>query len=115
MEQGRSSIHELPILHFPHSENCAVKKAALHRQAAASIYMANTTPIPPLAKSAPPPPPLIVLLRDSDFILNSLPTLLLYEDLPLKHTTHSQSNHASACFHPYEREQFVIVYWMIIC
>jgi hypothetical protein len=84
--------------------------ADLHRQAAASIYMTNTTSILPFAKSVPPPPPLIVLLRNIDFILEPLPTLLAYEDLPLKHTTHSESNHASLHF---ECEQFVIVYCMI--
>ena len=67
----------------------------LHRQAAvASVYMTNTTPLPPFAQSVPPPPPLIVLLRNSDFILEPLPTLLAYGDLPLKHTTHFESNHA---------------------
>ena len=60
--------------------------------------MANTTPIPPFPKSVSPPPPLIVLLRDSDFILQPLPTLLAYEDLPLKHTTHSEPNHTNARF-----------------
>ena len=62
--------------------------------------MANTTPMPLFAKSVSPPPP-IVLLCDSDFILEPLPTLLAYEDLPLKplkHTTHSVSNHANARF-----------------
>ena len=56
--------------------------------------MTNTTPIPPFAKSVPPPPPLIVLLlHNTDFIFEPLPTLLMYEDLLLKHTTHSESNH----------------------
>jgi hypothetical protein len=67
------------------------------RQAVESIRMTNTTSIPPFAKSVPPPPPLIILLRNTDFILEPLRTLLAFEDLPLKRTNYSESNHSSAC------------------
>ena len=67
-----------------------------------SYYMANTTSIPPFAKSAPPPPPLIVLLANTDLILDPLPALLSHEDLPLKHS-HSHSNRVR--FHPYKGEE----------